>query len=278
MKQPSPLSTLQVRQADFRRSKSDESEIIGNENSIFINRIDLEFSIDSSIKKQSSHFNESLKPPSYPIRLHNPVDSRHLFQRSPSSTTPPVAANPQTIAFRSKRGSISFDTPVLPIHSPTSNLPTSVTKPRLKFSMVRDTTTASLGSNSPSYSMPLANDLSIDEKTNRIINEFLMRDNNVDVPRQESPPKHRHQQIRQNTFDETTKQTSRTALIKQRQHSFIQPTKRQQIPSLHLVNAKNNFESPSLTFTQHSVNAVHRDNGIAVSSPSIIVTGYDSGS
>ncbi len=230
--------------------------------------IHIVFIIDSSIKnrispKSSAHPSSSAdavlssKPLSSPIRLNNPGDSRHLFQRSPSSTTPPVAISPQIIAFRSKRGSISFDNPVLPIHSP----PISGIKPRLKFSMVRDTTTASLGSNSPTYSMPLANDLTIDEQTNRIINEFLMQDNN-------------HQRIRQNTFDET----SRIPLIKQRQHSFIQSNKhQQQIPSFHLTNIKNNFESPSLTFTKQSEDVVHRNNTIAVSSPSIIVTGYDSG-
>ncbi len=200
----------------------------------------------------------------------------HIFQRSPSSNTPPVAISPQIIAFRSKRGSISFDNPGSSRNA--STLSTGVTKPRLKFSMVRDTTTPSLGSNSPTYSMPLANDLTVDEKTNRIINEFLMRDN---IPQQESS-KNLHQRIRQNTFDETIKQT---ALIKQRQHIFIQPTKRQQTPSFHFANSnvykdiKNNFESPSLTFNQQSETVVvRRDNGIAVSSPSIIVTGYDSGS
>jgi hypothetical protein len=83
-----------------------------------------------------------------------------------------------------------------------------------------------------------------------------------------------HQRIRQNTFDET----SRIPLIKQRQHSFIQSNKhQQQTPSFHLTNIKKNFESPSFIFTKQSGDVVHRNNTIAVSSPSIIVTGYDSG-
>ncbi len=243
--------------------------------------------------------------------MNNIGDSRPIFQRSPSSTTPPAALSPQIVAFRSKRGSISFDNPLSPINSSRSNITkisttysafsANVIKPRLKFSMVRDTTMASLGSTSPSYSMPLANDFSIDEKTNRIINEFLNQDNdnhknNNDVSKQES--RHR-QRIRQKTFDETLmsnnnnlqkqmQQQSRIALIKQRQHSFVQTNARQQpplpYPSLHLIDSteqnrvKNNSESPASTLMQQSAVVVRRDNGIAVSSPSIIVTGYDSGS
>jgi hypothetical protein len=244
--------------------------------------------------------------------VNNTVDSRHIFQRSPSSTTPPVIINPQIVAFRSQRGSISFDTPTSPINSPTSNttktsttysvLPTSVTKPRLKFSMVRDTTTASLGSTTSNYSMSLANDFTIDEKTNRIINEFLMQDNNNNINNDvsyEESPKHHHQRIRQKTFDETimmnnnniqkqTQQQSRIALIKQRQHSFIQTNIRQQPsshnPYVHFVDNseqnedKSSSESRSSTLTQQSGVVVRQDNGIAGSSPSIIVTGYDSGS
>jgi len=240
--------------------------------------------------------------------LNNTENSRHIFQRSPSSITPSVAISPQIAAFRSKHGSISFDNQTPPIHSPKSNttktsttysaLSGSVIKPRLKFSMVRDTTTASLGSTTLNYSMSLANDFTIDEKTNRIINEFLMQDTNNDISYEESPRRH-HQRIRQKTFDETfmlnndninkqTQQQSRQALIKQRQHSFIHTNTRQQTPlygsSLqHDDNSeqnedKNNSQSSSSTLTQQSGAVVRRDNYVAIGSPSIIVTGYDSGS
>ncbi len=245
---------------------------------------------------------------SNPIRLNRPEDSRHIFQRSPSSTTPPVTISPQIEAFRSKRGSISFDNQIPPIYSPTSNptkpsttysiLSTNVTKPRLKFSMVRDTTTGSLGSTSPNYSIPLTNHFGVDEKTNRIINEFLMQDNNNNVSHQKSPKQH-HQRIRQKTFDETimidknnvqkqTQQQARTAFIKQRQHSFIQTNTNQQIPSnnlsLYHVDSseqnedKNNSQSSYSTLIQQSRAVVRRDNSITIGSPAIIVTGYDSGS
>ncbi len=219
--------------------------------------------------------------------MNNIENSRHIFQRSP------VTITPQIVAFRSKRGSISFDNQTPPINTPTtySVLSTSVIKPRLKFSMVRDTTTTSLGSTTP-------NDFTIDEKTNRIINEFLMQDTNNDISYEKSP-KHHHQRIRQKTFDETfmlnndniqkqTQQQSRTTLIKQRQHSFIHTNTRQQTPSYgpslqfhdnsEQNDDKNNSPSSSLTFTQQPGAVVRRDNSIALGSPSIIVTGYDSGS
>jgi hypothetical protein len=83
-------------------------------------------------------------------------------------------------------------------------------------------------------------------------------------------------------------QQSRTALIKQRQHSFIHTNTRQQTPSYGTSlqfndnreqnDDKNNSPSSSLTFTQQPGAVVRRDNNIALGSPSIIVTGYDSGS
>lgn len=82
----------------------------------------------------------------------------------------PSLNNSHLIGFRSKRGSISFDHPISPVHlsfTPPSNI--SPTKPRLKFSLLRDST-------SQNYSMDLSNHSNIDEKTNRIINEFLGQD------------------------------------------------------------------------------------------------------
>ncbi len=213
------------------------------------------------------------------------------MQKSPS-----VIVNPQIEAFRSKRGAMSFDNQTPPINLSQVNtrksstiypvLPTNGTKPRLKFSMVRDTTTTSLGSGSSNYSMSLMNDYRIDEKTNRIINEFLMQD---DISYRES------QQIPQKTSDETimiknnnTPKQSRAAFIKQRPHSFVQTNIHQhtppRYPSLHLTDSieqyqdKSDSTSPPSTLTQQSINVIRRDNGIAAGSPSIIVTGYESGS
>jgi hypothetical protein len=163
--------------------------------------------------------------------------------------------------------------------------------------MVRDTTTPSLGSTIPNYSMPLANDFSIDEKTNRIINEFLMQDTNHmenDISHEEISKRH-HQRIRQKTFDETVlanknnnQKQSRTAFIKQRQHSFVQTNICQQpsshYPSIHFSNSseqnedRTNSLSSSSTLTQQSGTIVHQNNSITVGSPSIIVTGYESAS
>src|SRR5262249_3322369 len=142
------------------------------------------FSLDSSAKESTSrpHRTKSsnrlsssadgipvcaLSP--NPIRQHlspNTENSRHLLQRSPSSTTPPVTLNPQAAGFRSQRGSVSFDTQTPLTNSPpTTNktktttpysiIPTIITKPRLKLSMVRDQAVASLSHNAPVYSMPI---------------------------------------------------------------------------------------------------------------------------
>ena len=85
--------------------------------------------------------------------------------------------------------------------------------------MLRDTTTSSsLSSTSPHYSMTLANDLNLDEKTNRMINEYL----------------------RQDQHDEQT------------------------------------MDHVDFSHRQPSKKIVQRDHSITVSSPSIVVTGYDS--
>lgn len=184
----------------------------------------------------------------------------------------PSSINPQIIAFRSKRGSVSFDNPMMPISSPSS---TSITKPRLKFSMVRDTTTTSLGSTSPSYTMPLAKDYSLDEKTNQIINEYLMKENSPSAISPNAAFKRSQQQIRQQTFDETTiLKSTRKAMIKERQHSFIQPS----TPSIHLFNPDNSNKHTNTSKLSPQIIPIRRDNGLSIPSPSIIVTGYDSGS
>ena len=77
--------------------------------------------------------------------------------------------------------------------------------------MVRDTALASLSHSAPVYSMPITRDYSIDEKTNRIVNEFLMHDptlddrknHNEDISYRGTSKRHHHR-IRPKTFDETT--------------------------------------------------------------------------
>ncbi|UJR13259.1 hypothetical protein I4U23_000280 [Adineta vaga] len=272
----SSASSLQIRHNGFQRSKSNETEIL------------------------------DVSPPAAPIRTNITPNPRHLFQKSPS-----VSVSSRVESFRSKRGSMSFDHPTSPINSSSSNPqhPASIspiltssttaaaasgTKSRLKFSLVREPTTSSLGSTSTNHSMLLLNENTIDEKTNRIINEFLMQDENKKI---NSNNQHRSRlPTRQQTFDETimnkndnhlrTKQQTRTAFIKQRPHSFIQTNLNyEQQPSIHLPNRYNKHDndqeqlsSPSSTFPQQSVDFHRRNNGIPFGSPSIIVTGYDSGS
>ena len=128
------------------------------------------FRLDLSPKSLPSRPNQLNKTPT-----QSPLTPIRLNFNFPSP--PPPSAH--LIAFRSKRGSISFDNPITPLQYPTS--PTAkispTNKPRLKFSMLRDSTTSSsFGSTSPNYSMTLANDLNLDEKTNRMINEYLRQD------------------------------------------------------------------------------------------------------
>ena len=119
--------------------------------------------------------------------------------------------------------------------------------------------------------MPLAKDYSLDEKTNQIINEYLMQD---DSPSNAAAFKRSPQYIRQKTFDETmTYNSTRKAMIKERQHSFIQPA----TPSVHLFNPDNSNKHTNYSKLSTQVtNSIRRDNGLAIPSPSIIVTGYDS--
>jgi hypothetical protein len=249
-----------------------------------------------------------------PIRQHlspNTDNCRHILQRSPSSTTSPVTTSPQIAAFRSQRGSVSFDTQTPSNTSPSANksktsttysiLPTCITKPRLKFSMVRDTAMASFGHNVPIYSMPITRDYSIDEKTNRIVNEFLMHDPLLDdkkknVTDDRGATKRHHHRIRPKTFEETItinpNKQSRPTGSKQRHYNLIQANIRRhsqhQYPSVHLTDNIEQEEeeedssdpaSPLLIVNQQSVPAVRRDNNmIPGGSPSIIITGDDSGS
>ncbi|CAF0802048.1 unnamed protein product [Rotaria sordida] len=326
----SSSSSLQVRHPDLRRTKSDDTR-----NLILQNQDDSstkELALHSHEAKSDTHISSNTDSillstsSSSPIRQHlsptitNTISSRHILQRSPSTTTSSVSSNPQVEAFRSQRGSISFDnqTPLInPSTSSTINktkvlptysiLPTCITKPRLKFSMVRDTAMASLSHNAPVYSMPIIRDYSIDEKTNRIVNEFLMHDpsldgkkkhTNDDISYRGTPKRHYHR-IRQKTLEETisinsiqkqSQQQPRSPVNKQRHHSSLQTNLRKhshnQYPSIHLSDNIEQHEeedssdpaSPLLKVNQQLIVSTRRDNNLTVESPSIIITGDDSGS
>lgn len=259
----------------------------------------------------------------------NVVNNRNILQRSPSSTTPSTS-NTHVAAFRSQRGSVSFDTQAPLINAATaataavkgkpptthSILPTCIAKPRLKFSMVRDTAMASLGHSAPVYSMPITRDYSIDEKTNRIVNEFLMHDpsldgtkkgNNDDLSYRGTPKRHHHHRTRQKTFEDimstnnTQKQSQQQpsppspqqqprSPVNKRHHSSTQANVRKysynQYPSVHSIddNQQNEEEdssdpaSPPLKLNHSPIVAMRRDNVMAIESPSIIITRDDSGS
>jgi hypothetical protein len=179
--------------------------------------------------------------------------------------------------------------------------------------MVRDSAMASLGHSAPVYSMPITRDYSIDERTNRIVNEFLMHDPSLDGRKNNSEDnshrgttskRHHHHRIRPKTFDETTslnnlqKQSSsssssqqqpRSPGNKQRYHSTSQTNIRKhsqhQYPSIHLPESIEQDEgdssdaaTPLLIVSQPSAAATRRENSMAAGSPSIIITGDDSGS
>ena len=99
-----------------------------------------------------------------------------LNQRSLSSSTPPVSRTTSTETFRSQRGSISFDTQNPLLHSTTNQnktstnhalIPTCITKPRLRLSLVRDTALAGLTHSAPIYSMSITRGYSIDVMSER---------------------------------------------------------------------------------------------------------------
>jgi hypothetical protein len=170
--------------------------------------------------------------------------------------------------------------------------------------MVRDSAMTSLGHNVPVYSMPITRDYSIDEKTNRIVNEFLMHDPSLDDQKNNNEdnshritPKRHHHRIRPKTLDETTSinniqkqspQQFRSSGNKQRHHSTSQATIRKhsqhQYPSVHLPGSIEQEEdssdpaSPLLILNQQSTAATRRENSMTAGSPSIIITGDDSGS
>lgn len=262
-------------------------------------------------------------PPPNPIRQHlsphlTPTNhSRLTLQRSPSSTTPSGTPSLQVAAFRSQRSSVSFDhqTPLVNNSSSTSIkaklsstacsvFPAFMTKPRLKFSMVRDSAMASLGHSAPVYSMPIARDYSIDERTNRIVNEFLMHDPSLDGSTEENGHRgttkrhhhhHHHHRIRQKTFDETssvnnTPKQSKSPGNKQRSHTSSQTNIRRnsqhQYSSLYLPESIEQDEedssgptTPFLSSNQPPTAAtIRRQTTMAAGSPSIIITGDDSGS
>jgi hypothetical protein len=166
--------------------------------------------------------------------------------------------------------------------------------------MVRDSAMASLGHTAQVYSMPITRDYSIDERTNRIVNEFLMHDptldekknNNEDISYRGTQKRHHHR-IRPKTFDETTmsiKQQSRSTGNKQRHHSSLQTNIRKHsqyhYPSVHLPDNIEQEEeeedssdpaSPLVISNQQMIAGVRRDTCMATGSPSIIITGDDSG-
>lgn len=204
------------------------------------------------------------------------------------------------------------------------NSANGASKPRLKFSTVRDSLTSSSAHNPPVYSMPITRDYSIDEKTNRIVNEFLMYDPSLDENRSNtlgelstrntSNKRHHHphhSRVRAKTFDEPLpnqqqnhlsshstpgqKQVpARAASHKQRFYSSLLNNTRkhsQQHPLIHLtdnmehVEADNSNPSTNLSsLLSHASPSnttsapVRRQNSIATASPSIIITGDDSGS
>jgi hypothetical protein len=177
--------------------------------------------------------------------------------------------------------------------------------------MVRDSAMTSLGHNVPVYSMPITRDYSIDEKTNRIVNEFLMHDpsldgqknNNEDNSNRGTSKRHHHR-IRPKTFDETTsinniqrqssqqqqqQQQPRSPGNKPRYHTTPQTNNRKhsqhQHPSVHLPESIEQEEedssdpaTPLLILNQQPIAATRRENSMATGSPSIIITGDDSGS
>lgn len=173
--------------------------------------------------------------------------------------------------------------------------------------MVRDSAMTSLGHNAPVYSMPITRDYSIDEKTNRIVNEFLMHDpslddrkNNNEENSNRGTTKRHHHRIRPKTFDETTSinnlqkqssqsQQSKSTPNKQRSHSTLQTNTRKhsqhQYPSVHLPGSIEQEEeedssdpaTPLLLINPPSTAATRRENTMAIGSPSIIITGDDSG-
>ena len=201
--------------------------------------------------------------------------------------------------------------------SPTSAhgiVSTYLGKPRLKFSLVRDSTTANVVHHAPVYSMPITRDYSIDERTNRIVNEFLMHDQTLDDKKRSmaddashrSPSKrqHHHHRIRARTLEENMmmtyntntpkqlpQQPVRSTVNKQRYHIPLQAANRKHAQSVHpLVHSTDGIEHnqedddssdpqlPLVVFNQHLNHLARRDNSLAAGSPSIIITGDDSGS
>lgn len=225
-----------------------------------------------------------------------------------------MTVSPQVAAFRSQRSSVSFDhqTSLTNDSSSTNKnkisstahsvLPTFITKPRLKFSIVRDSAMANSSHNPPVYSMPITRDYSIDERTNRIVNEFLAHDPLLDDSQEENSQRgttkrhhHHHHRIRQRTFDETTSvnntpKQSKSTGNKQRPHTTSQTNIRRpsqhQYASVHLPGSIEQDEEDSSDPTKPFLPSnppptsatIRRQITMATGSPSIIITGDDSGS
>jgi hypothetical protein len=127
------------------------------------------------------------------------------------------------------------------------------------------------------------------------------KNHNEDNPSRGTPKRHHHR-IRPKTFDETTstnnlqkqssqqqqQQQARSTGNKQRYHSTSQTNIRKhsqhQYPSIHLPGSIEQKEedssdpaSPLLISNQQSGVANRRENSMTIGSPSIIITGDDSG-
>lgn len=337
IKSPTSSASLQVRHPDLRRTKSDESRNGPGQIESLPTSNPTESSGSSRLSSSTDGILTNVaSSSSLPGRQHLSPHPHQILQRSPSSTTPPVTRTTPAEAFRSQRGSLSFDTrnPLInpststirnkSISTTNSILPHSSPKPRLKFSTVRDSTSSTLPHNAPVYSMPITRDYSIDEKTNRIVNEFLLYDptfdentrrTSEDLSARNAATKrhhhhHHHSRVRAKTFDEqmpnqnsssspTTgqkqlpQQPPRSPTNKQRHPSSIQTNTRKssqhQYPNVHQIENNGNGDEnhrpssivnlfPVRSSPVNSSAHIRRENSIATASPSIIITGYDSGS
>ncbi|CAF1018298.1 unnamed protein product [Didymodactylos carnosus] len=154
-----------------------------------------------------------------------------------------------------------------------------MTKPRLKFSIVRD-------SSIPAYSTPLFRDYSIDEKTNRIVNEFLKDDSLLDASQ-----RHPYRSCRAKTIDESNnkhykiQQDNNRQNFKRHNNSIVRPT-----PPMMMVSNEPRYinltKRATLSFSDSIEEELQQSQhqrypiktNAAPPSINIIITGEDSGS
>ena len=251
------------------------------------------------------------------LNITNQENSHHALQCSPSSAILSATSYSHAAACRSQCCSVSFDNQTSFISSPkrkkssvNSFIPMCITKPRLKLITVRNTATENFVQSAPVYSMPITRDYSIDEKTNRIVNEFLTYDPSYDdCNKMYEDDFHRrvakrHHRIKQRAFDDTIITTVNNTQ-KQSQQQIRSPVSKQQqqqqrhyntsqtnirkfshyyYPTISISNRTEHEEdssestSPSSKTNQQPVATIRQKNSITVDSPSIIITGDDSGS